>query len=94
MRRDAFSRALMRETDLASSDLILPLFVRPGKGVKKDVNLRAIFDDHERIMVLITHNTDFGDSYEREGDNPDYFYQMSVPGYGFGINTLLYAMTH
>ena len=55
---------------------------------------RAILDDHKRIMVLITHNTDFGDSYEREGDNPDYFYQMSVPGYGFGINTLLYAMTH
>ena len=47
-----------------------------------------------RIMVLITHNTDFGDSYEREGDNPEYFYQMSVPGYAFGINTLLYAMTH
>ena len=59
-----------------------------------EVHVRAIFDDHERIMVLITHNTDFGDSYEREGDNPDYFYQMSVPGYGFGINTLLYAMTH
>ena len=60
----------------------------------KDVHVRAIFDDHDRIMVLITHNTDFGDSYEREGDNPDYFYQMSVPGYAFGINTLLYAMTH
>ena len=59
-----------------------------------EVHVRAIFDDHDRIMVLITHNTDFGDSYEREGDNPDYFYQMSVPGYGFGINTLLYAMTH
>ena len=51
-------------------------------------------DSHDRIMVLITHNTDFGDSYEREGDNPEYFYQMSVPGYAFGINTLLYAMTH
>ena len=59
-----------------------------------EVHVRAIFDDHDRIMVLITHNTDFGDSYEREGDNPDYFYQMSVPGYAFGINTLLYAMTH
>ena len=59
-----------------------------------EVHVRAIFDDHDRIMVLITHNTDFGDSYEREGDNPDYFYQMSVPGYAFGINTLLYSMTH
>jgi len=60
----------------------------------KDVHVRAILDDHDRIMVLITHNTDFGDSYEREGDNPEYFYQMSVPGYAFGINALLYAMTH
>ena len=59
-----------------------------------DVHVRAILDGHDRIMVLITHNTDFGDSYEREGDNPEYFYQMSVPGYAFGINTLLYALTH
>ncbi|HVT32993.1 MAG TPA: porphobilinogen synthase [Rhodanobacteraceae bacterium] len=32
MRRDTFSRALMRETDLAPSDLILPVFVREGRG--------------------------------------------------------------
>jgi hypothetical protein len=42
----------------------------------------------------MTHNTDFGDSFEREGDDIDYFYAMSVPGYAFGINTLLYALTH
>jgi hypothetical protein len=59
-----------------------------------EVHVRAILDGHDRIMVLMTHNTDFGDSYEREGDNPEYFYQMSVPGYAFGINTLLYALTH
>ncbi len=59
-----------------------------------EVHVRAILDNHGRIMVLTTHNTDFGDSYEREGDNPEYFYEMSVPGYAFGINTLLYAMTH
>ena len=59
-----------------------------------EVHVRAIADKHDRIMVLATHNTDFGDSYEREGDNPDYFYECSVPGYAFGINTILYAMTH
>jgi hypothetical protein len=58
------------------------------------VNTRAILDDHDRIMVLMTHNTDLGDSFEREGDDPQYFYQMSVPGYAFGINALLYALTH
>jgi hypothetical protein len=59
-----------------------------------EVHVRAILDNRDRIMVLMTHNTDFGDSYEREGDNPEYFYEMSVPGYAFGINTLLYAFTH
>ena len=59
-----------------------------------EVHVRAILDKEQRVMVLVTHNTDFGDSYEREGDNPDYFYEMSVPGYAFGINTILYAMTH
>jgi porphobilinogen synthase len=37
MRRDAFSRALMRETDLAPSDLILPVFVREGRAVREPV---------------------------------------------------------
>lgn len=58
------------------------------------VHTRAIVDSHDRIMVLMTHNTDFGDSFEREGDDPQYFYTMSVPGYAFGVNTLLYALTH
>ena len=54
----------------------------------------GIADAHGRLMVLITHNTDFGDAFEREGDDPRYFYQFSVDGYAFGINVLLYAMTH
>ena len=55
---------------------------------------RAINDDHGRIMVLMTHNTDIGDSFEREGDSREYFLTFSVPGYAFGVNTLLYAMSH
>ena len=58
------------------------------------VNTRAILDQHGHIMVLMTHNTDLGDSFEREADDPQYFLQMSVPGYAFGVNTLLYALTH
>jgi hypothetical protein len=57
-------------------------------------HLRAIADDHGRIMVLMTHNSDFGDAYEREGDNHTYFEKFSVPGYAFGVNVLLYALTH
>jgi Domain of unknown function (DUF4159) len=55
---------------------------------------RAIVDRYGRIMVFITHNTDLGDSYEREADNPEYFLKFSVDGYALGINILLYAMTH
>jgi hypothetical protein len=55
---------------------------------------RVINDEHGRVMVLMTHNTDFGDSYEREGDDREYFERFSVPGYAFGINVLVYALTH
>ena len=57
-------------------------------------HVRAINDDRGRVMVLMTFNTDFGDSYEREGDNHEYFERFSVPGYAFGVNALVYAMTH
>ncbi|MQA29132.1 MAG: DUF4159 domain-containing protein [Luteitalea sp.] len=55
---------------------------------------RAIVDEHGRVMVLATHNTDIGDSFEREGDSREYFLQFSVHGYALGVNVLLYAMTH
>ena len=55
---------------------------------------RAIVDAHGRIMVLTTHNTDLGDSWEREGDDPNYFYTFAVDGYAFGINVVLYSMTY
>jgi len=55
---------------------------------------RAILDHGDRILVLMTHNTDLGDSWEREADDPEYFYRFSVDGYAFGINVVLYAMTH
>ena len=57
-------------------------------------HFRAINDSHGRIMVLMTFNTDFGDAYEREAENPLYFQKFSVPGYAFGINTIIYSLTH
>lgn len=55
---------------------------------------RGIADAHGRLMVLVTYNTDIGDSWEREGDDKQYFYTFSVDGYALGVNALLYAMTH
>jgi hypothetical protein len=54
----------------------------------------ALLDSRGRIAMLTTHNTDFGDAYERESDDPEFFYKFSVEGYAIGINILLYAMTH
>ena len=58
------------------------------------VHFRAIRDRHGRIMAAMTHNTDVSNSWERETEDPAYFYQFSVDGYALGINVLLYAITH
>ena len=56
---------------------------------------RAIRDDANRIMVFICHNTDLGDGWEREGEDPWYFEEFSVKkAYPLGINIVTYAMTH
>jgi hypothetical protein len=55
---------------------------------------RIISDSHGRAMVLMTHNTDISDSWEREGEDASYFYAFSPKGYALGINVLLYALTH
>jgi hypothetical protein len=45
-------------------------------------------------MVLMTHNTDISDAWEREGQNPEYFLSFSPEGYAIGLNIALYAMMH
>jgi hypothetical protein len=61
----------------------------------KTVHHRAIFDDHGRLMVFATHNTDNGDGWEWEGDNPYYFREFSErTAYPLAINVLFYTMTH
>lgn len=65
------------------------------RGADSDeVHLRAIRDKHGRIMVLMSHNTDVADSWEREGEDPGFFYQFSPDGYALGIDVLVHAMSH
>jgi Domain of unknown function (DUF4159) len=54
---------------------------------------RGIYDDRGRLMVGMNHNQDVGDSWE-EADTPDYPEPMTALGYRFGINYIVYAMTH
>jgi hypothetical protein len=56
--------------------------------------VRGISDDRGRLMVLMTHNTDISDAWEREGEDPRYFYEFSPNGYAVGMNVVLYAMMH
>ena len=56
---------------------------------------KAIFDDQDRIMVFICHNTDLGDGWEREGEDEWYFREFSEKkAYPLGINIVTYALTH
>lgn len=58
------------------------------------VHYRGIQDANGRLIVLMTHNTDVADTWEREGENAEYFDKFSPSGYAFGVNVVLYAMTH
>jgi len=57
-------------------------------------HFRAISDGRGNVMVVMTHNTDISDAWEREGEDPRYFYLFSPKGYAVGVNVMMYAMTH
>ncbi len=54
---------------------------------------RGIFDDHGRLMVAITFQSDVGDSWEW-ADEPTYPEKYSRLGIRIGVNYIVYAMTH
>ena len=61
----------------------------------QEVHFRAIYDDKGRMMVMICHNTDNGDGWEREAESEYYFREFSEKkAYPLGINIVFYAMTH
>ncbi len=61
----------------------------------QEVHIRGINDDKGRLCVVICHNTDNGDGWEREGENQYYFREFSEKkSYPLGINIVFYAMTH
>jgi hypothetical protein len=64
-------------------------------GNTQQVHFKGIFDDKGRLMAIICHNTDLGDGWEREGEDPWYFHEFSEKkAYPMGINIVTYAMTH
>jgi len=72
------------------------MFIYSGQTFEKDgytPHWRGIYDDEGRLMVAINHNMDIGDAWEH-ADWPDYPENMTALAYRFGINYLIYAMTH
>jgi len=55
---------------------------------------RAIADAHGRLMVLMIHDSDIPDPWEREGEDTQYFFRFSPDAYAVGIDIVLYALTH
>jgi hypothetical protein len=76
-----FWRTSGGETSERGSDSAIPSF-------------RGISDKHGNIIVVMTHNTDISDAWEREGEDSRFFYSFSPNGYAVGIDIVLYAMTH
>ena len=54
----------------------------------------GIADAHGRLMVVMVHNSDIPDPWEREGEDTDYFFRFSPDAYAIGIDVVVYAMTH
>ena len=53
----------------------------------------GIKDDQERLMVVVTYNSDLGDAWEYM-DLPCYPEKYSGQAYRMGINFMIYSMTH
>ncbi len=65
----------------------------PGLGDAFEARYLGISDERGRLMVLICHNTDQGDGWERVGFDEDYTREMSLKAFPMGINAIVYALT-
>jgi hypothetical protein len=54
---------------------------------------RGIYDDHGRIMIAISFNSDVGDAWEY-ADDPAYPEKIADFAIRLGVNYVVYAMTH
>jgi hypothetical protein len=54
---------------------------------------RGIYDDRGRLMVVMSFNSDIGDSWEW-ADDPHYPEKYSALGIRIGVNDVIYSLTH
>ena len=63
------------------------------RGMEGPPHWRGIYDDKGRLMVALNHNSDMGDAWEH-ADDAHYPAPMTATAYRFGVNYVIYAMTH
>ena len=71
-------------------------YLRSGRLYEQDgitPHWRGIYDDKGRLMVVINFNMDLGDAWEW-ADYPEYPERWTALAYRFGINYIIYSMTH
>jgi hypothetical protein len=72
---------------------------RPGQSTSElgkeseTPHMRGIADAQGNLMVLMTHNTDIADGWEREADLEAFFVLFSAKAYAVGINVAIWSMT-
>ena len=65
-----------------------------GEFGPSTVHYYGVFDNRNRLVVLVSMNSDVSDSWEREGDNQAYFDAYGRQGYALGVDVAVYVMTH
>lgn len=71
-------------------------FLYSGRPYEQDgyaAHYRAIYDDNQRIMVMINFNVDLGDAWEW-ADLAQYPELYTSYAYRLGVNYIVYALTH
>jgi hypothetical protein len=71
-------------------------YLRTGSTYEQDgiePHWRGVYDDKGRLLVMINFNMDLGDAWEW-ADDPEYPERWTALAYRFGINYIVYSMTH
>lgn len=58
-----------------------------------ETQVKGMYDDDGRLMMVINFNTDLGDAWEW-AESPDYPLDISTYAYEMGANMIVYAMSH
>jgi hypothetical protein len=101
-------RAAARASDLAlddggesgAADGVVPVLEPHGGGISErgsdsaEVHVRGIADEHGRLMVVMIHNSDIPDAWEREAEDQQYFFRFSPGAYAVASTSSSTPMTH